>query len=180
MDKIAFFEKITIYFSFLNINSLFYFEDLSSLNTIDLSGYQISDIKLLCGEVPFINLKVLKICKNSGIINLNKLKNAKFTNLNALYLIEDELEDLSQIEMDKYPFENLEVLNLINNKIVKIEPILHFTKLQYLNLRKNKVFNDDALILLEKMKCNMDLRGNYTYVEEIKNKIGEISVYIKL
>ena len=67
--------------------------------------------------MPFINLKVLKICKNSGIINLNKLKNAKFTNLNALYLIEDELEDLSQIEMDKYPFENLEVLNLITNKI---------------------------------------------------------------
>ena len=31
-------------------------------------------LKIICGDVPFINLKTLIINKNSGIINLNELK----------------------------------------------------------------------------------------------------------
>ena len=107
LEKIVYFEKIRIFFSFLYINSLSYFADLSSIVRIDLTNIKINDIKTLCGEVPFIELRTLIINKNTEITNLYELKNAKFINLQELYLIEDGLEDLSQIEMDKYPFENL-------------------------------------------------------------------------
>ena len=173
-DKIVFFEKITKYFSFLNINSLAYFTDLSNLNTIDLTGFKMNDIKIICGDVPFINLRTLQINKNCEINNLNELKNAKFINLEQLYLMEDGIEDLNEIEMEKFPFENLKLLNLKQNKIVKIEPILHFINLQELNLRGNKVFNDGAIMLIQNLKCKIDLRGNYANLEEIKNICGDV------
>ena len=177
MDKIAFFEKITKFFSFLNISSLCYFENLKNLNSIDLTGYKINDIKVICGDVPFTNLEVLRICKNSGIINLNELKNAKFKDLKELYLIEDGIEDLSEIELDKYPFKDLKILDLSKNKIVNIEPILNYINLKKLKLRGNKVFIDGACLLVEKMKCEIDLRGNYVKFDEVKNKCPEVISY---
>ena len=175
LEKIVYFEKIRIFFSFLNIHSLSYFADLSSIVRIDLTNIKINDIKTLCGEVPFIELRTLIINKNTEITNLYELKNAKFINLQELYLIEDGLEDLSQIEMDKYPFENLIQLDLSKNKIQKIEPILHFKNLKNLNLRDNKVFTDDAIILIQNLNCKIDLRCNYAYYDEIRNKCEFVS-----
>ena len=178
-DKIVYFERITKLFPFLNITSLTYFTDLSNLSEINLTYYKINDIKIICGDVPFIGLRKLEINRNSQITNLNELKNAKFVNLKELNLMEDEIEDLYQIEMEQYPFENLEILNLKQNKIVKIEPILHFKNLKEINLRGNKVFNDGAIILVQNFKCLIDLRGNYANLEEIKNNCGEVP-YLKL
>ena len=154
---------------------MYYFEDLSSIAYIDLTGIEIKDIKILCGEVPFTELKTLRICNNPNITNLYELKNAKFVNLKQLYLSEDELSDLSFIEMENYPFYNLNVLDLSNNIISNIEPILHFENLSELNLRNNKVFSDDAIILIQKMSCRIDIRGNYVYYDEIRNNCGNIS-----
>ena len=175
LDKIISFEKIKIYFSFLNINSLYYFQDLSYIVNIDLTGIEIKDIKILCGDVPFTELKTLKICDNPNITNLYELKNAKFVNLKQLYLSKDELSDLSLIEMEKYPFYNLNILDLSYNSISNIEPILHFENLSELNLRNNKIFTEDAIILIQKMSCRIDLIGNYAYYDEIRNNCGNVS-----
>ena len=88
--------------------------------------------------------------------------------------MEDGIEDLNQIEMENYPFKNLQVLNLKQNKIVKIEPILHFTNLRDLNLRGNKVFNDGAILLVQRLNCSIDLRGNYANLQEIENNCGKV------
>ena len=77
--------------------------------------------------------------------------------------------------MDKYPFENLKQLDLSKNKIQKIEPILHFKNLKNLNLRDNKVFTEDAIILIQNLNCKIDLRSNYAYYDEIRNKCEFIS-----
>ena len=175
LDKIISFEKIKIYFSFLNINSLYYFQDLSYIVNIDLTGIEIKDIKILCGDVPFTELKTLKICDNPNITNLYELKNAKFVNLKQLYLSKDELSDLSLIEMEKYPFYNLNILDLSYNSISNIEPILHFENLSELNLRNNKIFTEDAIILIQKMSCRIDLIGNYAYYDEIRNNCENVS-----
>ena len=174
LKELSHFQKIKIYFSFLNINNLCYFNELSSLTDIDLTGIKTNSIKALCDVVPFINLQMLKICKNNEI-DYSDLKNAKFTKLKILYLAEDGIEDLNKIEMDKYPFEDLEILNLSQNNIESVESILHFINLKVLNLRGNKVFNEGAILLIQKLKCSsIDLRGNYAYKEEIKNICGEV------
>ena len=172
-DKIVFFEKITRYFSFLNINSLSYFTELSTLKEINLTGFKMKDIKILCGDVPFVNLEKLEINQNSQIENLNELKNAKFINLKELILIEDEIEDLIKLEMDNFPFLDLKILNLSYNKIVKIEPILHFINLVSLNLRGNRVFTDGAIMLVKNLKCSIELRGNYVTKDEVRNQCGD-------
>ena len=154
---------------------MYYFEDLSSIAYIDLTGIEIKDIKILCGDVPFTELKTLRICKNPNITNLYELKNAKFVNLKQLYLSKDELSDLSLIEMEKYPFYNLNILDLSYNSISNIEPILHFENLSELNLRNNKIFTEDAIILVQKMSCRIDLIGNYAYYDEIRNNCGNVS-----
>ena len=77
-------------------------------------------------------------------------------------LSNDGIYDLKSIEMDKYPFSGLISLNLGFNHLDKIEPILHFKKLQNLNLEYNRIEVHVALILLEGLpSCRgAELRGN--------------------
>ena len=148
------FNKIKFYFSFLNSEALnnYNFKGLSSLNEIDLSEIKLYDIKKLCGDVPFINLKTLKLCNNTEIINLHELKNAKFINLQNLDLSSDGISDLKEIEMEKYPFLDLKNLDLSSNHLTKIEPVLHFERLEYLNLKDNHLKIGPTLILIENLK----------------------------
>ena len=128
IENLKYFNDIKTYFSFLNLNSDI---ELFNLTDLDLSDNKIIDIRFLCGDIPFINLKKLKINNCSYIKNFSELKNAKFIDLEELCLVNDGLEDLNEIEMDKYPFKNLIILDLKENSIYKIEPIYHFTKLKY-------------------------------------------------
>ena len=63
------------------------------------------------------------------------------------------------------------------NKIVNIEPILNYINLKKLNLCGNKVFVDGACLLVEKLNCEIDLRGNYVNFDEVKNKCPEVISY---
>ena len=135
------------------------FIDFKSREYLDFSDSKIPNVKFLAGIILLNNLRILKICNKSYIQNLYLLKNAKFVNLEELYLSNDNLEDLNDIEMDKYPFENLKILDLSRNNIYKIEPVLHFKNLRELNLSYNKIFPSDANNLIQTLKCTIDLRG---------------------
>ena len=89
-----------------------------------------------------------------GVNNLRGLKNAKFINLEELFLSNCEIYSLDEIEMDQYPFDNLKVLDLNNNKISDIKPILRFKHLKELNLEYNNIETKDALVI----KYNLNLR----------------------
>ena len=164
IDLYLCFEKVKFYFSFLNSNSLnnYNFKGLSNLKEIDLSDVKLNDIKGICGDVPFINVKTLKLSNNPNIFNLYELKNAKFIGLENLDLSHDDINDLKSIGMEEYPFLDLISLNLGYNYIKKIEPVLHFEKLQKLNLEYNYIEVRSALILLEFLpSCRgAELRGN--------------------
>ena len=156
--------KVKHYFSFIYSNSLnnHDFKGLSNLNTIDLSKIKLNNISSLCGDVPFTNIRTLKLCNNHNILNLYELKNAKFINLENLDLSDDGIHDLKEIEIEKYPFLELTSLNLGYNSLEKIEPILHFTKLTNVNLEYNNLSTHTTLIILEgsKIFINAELRGN--------------------
>ena len=53
--------------------------------------------------------------------------------------------------MEKYPFDNLKVLDLSHNHIKKTEPIIHFKNLISLNLKDNEITTSQAVILIEKL-----------------------------
>jgi hypothetical protein len=93
---------------------------LKNLKELDLSEANIFDIKEICGEVPFTNLEVLNLSKNS-ISNLYELKNSKFTKLRKLNLSQCNIESLEKIELKDYPFKNLVYLNLGKNKINELD-----------------------------------------------------------
>ena len=116
----------------------------------------------------------MKICNKPNIRNLCELKNAKFVNLEELYLSNDDLENLSNIEMEKYPFENLKILDLSNNKINDAYAVLHFKNLKELNLSNNKIFQNCIKDLVQTLECKIDLRGNYYPIHHgIKMIIGD-------
>ena len=151
--------------------------DFKSQECLELSNILTNDVKFLGGVILLSNLRILKICNKCYIQNLCQLKNAKFVNLEELYLSNDDLENLNIIEIDKYPFENLKILDLSRNKINKIEPILHFKNLRELNLSYNKVFPKDAINLIDTFKCIIDLRGTYAYHSGNKDKfVGKPNV----
>ena len=156
IDLFLCFEKVKFYYSFLNSESLvnYNFENLSSLEHIDLSKIETNDIAALYGDVPFVNLKSLNLSNHYGETNLNELKHAKFINLEELFLANCEIYSLTEIEMDKYPFDNLRVLDLNHNHISDIIPILHFKHLKELNLEYNEIETKDALTI----KDNINLR----------------------
>ena len=143
-------EKIKYYFSFVDLNTLIDYEFIE-LITIDLSNIKFNDAKLLCNEILLHSLRILKICNNSQIKNLNELKNTKFIYLEQLFLSNNGISDLNEIEMEKYPFTYLEVLDLSRNRISNINPILHFKKLKSINLSYNLVNQENRSILKEAM-----------------------------
>ena len=155
-DNINSFE---IHFNSLSSYSFENSIDFKSLNSIEFSNNLINDEKVLGGILLLTNLRILKICDVRCVQNLYQLKNAKFVNLEELYLSNDDIENLYVIEMEKYPFENLKILDLSKNKIYEIMPVLHFKNLRKLNLSYNKVFPNDAMNLIEILKCTIDLRG---------------------
>ena len=164
IDLYLCYDKVKFYLSFLESYSLnnYNFNGLSYLNEIDLSEIKLNDISKLCGDVPFINLKTLKLSNNTHIINLYELKNARFIFLENLDLNNDGINDLKRIGMDEYPFLDLTSLNLGYNCLEKIEPILHFKQLKKLNLEYNYIEIHAALIMLELLpSCReVELRGN--------------------
>ncbi len=92
------------YFNKIYLNK-YDFQSLSNLRIIDFTTILIYNIKPLCNDI-FLNLKQLKICNNQNVVNLYELKNAKFIDLEELCLENDNITDLYEIEMDKYPFKN--------------------------------------------------------------------------
>ena len=150
IDLFLCFDKIKFYYSFLNSDSLtnYNFERLSTLYEINLSNIEFNDINILCGNVPFINLKILNL-SNNHIINLYQLKNAIFYDLEELNLKNDGIEDLNEIEISKYPFDKLVTLNLNDNNISAIEPIVHFKKLKYLYLKNNNIPTTSIMMIRE-------------------------------
>ena len=144
--------------------------DFKSLTYVELSNILTNDVKFLGGIILLTNLRILKICNKSYIQNLCQLKNAKFVNLEELYLSNDGLENLNVIEMDKYPFENLKILDLSKNEISEFKPIFHFKNLTKLNLSENKLFPYDAINLIQTLKCTIDLRKTpYAFHRGIKS-----------
>ena len=145
------------YFNKIYLNK-YDFQSLSNLRIIDFTTILIYNIKPLCNDI-FLNLKQLKICNNQNVVNLYELKNAKFIDLEELWLENDNITDLYEIEMDKYPFKNLSVLKLGYNRITETRPILNFRNLKQLFLEHNNIYNDGAKILLE-LNCTISIRDN--------------------
>ena len=98
--------------------SLISFSNFNHLEYINLSESSIIDINRLCNSSP--NLKTLNLSYNPNITNFDELKNAVFTNLIELNLSNNDIDDLDKIKMKEYPFEDLSILDLSNNKISHI------------------------------------------------------------
>ena len=172
-DSIISFNKAEIFFYLLDIHNLKDFINFNSQKELYLSDSKLNDVKFLGGYFPLTELRILKICNKPNIRNLCELKNAKFVNLEELYLSNDDLENLSNIEMEKYPFENLKILDLSNNKINDAYAVLHFKNLKELNLSNNKIFQNCIKDLVQTLECKIDLRGNYYPIHHgIKMIIG--------
>ena len=148
-------DKIKSYFSFLDTYSFidYNIKRLSEADKIVLSEFHSISvcIEKLCDSELLKNLKILNLSKNSNIANLSDLKNAKFVQLQELILSYNEIYNLNDIEMEKYPFYNLKVLDLSHNHIEKTEPIIHFKNLIKLNLEYNEITTSQAVILIEKL-----------------------------
>ena len=172
-DSILSFDKAEIFFYLLDIHTLKDFINFNSQKELYLSDSKLNDVKFLGGYFPLTELRILKICNTPNIRNLCELKNAKFVNLEELYLSNDDLENLSNIEMEKYPFENLKILDLSNNKINDAYAVLHFKNLKELNLSNNKISQNCIKDLVQTLECKIDLRGNYYPIHHgIKMIIG--------
>ena len=173
-DSIISFDKVEIFFYLLDIHTLKDFINFNSKKELYLSDSKLNDVKFLGGYFPLTELRILKICNKPNIRNLCELKNAKFVNLEELYLSNDDLENLSNIEMEKYPFENLKILDLSNNKINDAYAVLHFKNLKELNLSNNKISQNCIKDLVQTLECKIDLRGNYYPIHHgIKMIIGD-------
>ena len=79
-------KNLSLYNCSLDLN-IFQHTKFYNLKELDLSNSYFTDIKGLCGDVPFSEkLEVLNLKNNNSITNLDELKNAKFTELKELYL----------------------------------------------------------------------------------------------
>ena len=134
--------KLTLYNCNFDLNVLqsnsFYW-----LKEIDLSNTSVTDIKGLCCNVP--HLEILNLSNNKYITNLNELKNARFKELKQLYLSNDDLSDLNEIEMKQYNFLDLLVLDLSYNRIKELSTLSVFRNLQEINLEYNSISDPDEV-----------------------------------
>ena len=120
----------------LNLNVL---KDFTITN-LDLSSTTVTDITGIC---KLTELKKLNLSNNCNISNLYELKDAKFKKLKELYLSNDNLGDLNEIKMSDYKFDDLEILDLRNNRIQNITPIKRtFKSLKKLYLENNIIRED--------------------------------------
>lgn len=130
---------------------------------IDLSETYVTDIKELCDNANLYNLETLNLSNNPNIFNLYELKNAKFTNLKQLYLSNNNLFNLIDINMGEYPFEKLTELDLSKNQLNSIgQAIKAFKELKFLNLEYNNLNKSAQMEYLYENypKCEILLKGN--------------------
>ena len=142
--------------------SIFQHTKLNKLKKIDLSHTKVTDIKGLCGDVPFTNLKILNISNNKSISNLGELKDAQFTGLKELYLSNDNLGDLNEINLSEYKFNYLQILDLSNNHIEYLSPLKYLRNLKELNLENNSISDNKELFFIVDLNkyCTIKLFGN--------------------
>ena len=132
------------------------------LNKIDLSQSQITNIQGLCGYVPFNSLKILNISNNKAIANLGELKEARFKDLEELYLSNDDIADLNNINFGEFGFYKLKILDLSHNLIQSLSPLKFYRNLKILNLEHNLINNNDELNYVIDLNntCMLKLNGN--------------------
>jgi hypothetical protein len=132
------------------------------LNKIDLSQSQITNIQGLCGYVPFNSLKILNISNNKSIANLGELKEARFKDLEELYLSNDDIADLNNINFGEFGFYKLKILDLSHNLIQSLSPLKFYRNLKILNLEHNLINNNDELNYVIDLNntCMLKLSGN--------------------
>ena len=154
-------EKIIQNLTFLYITNLIVINcnfDLSILKSfniinLDLSQTTVHDIKGIC---ELYTLEKLNLSNNPNIHNLYELKNAKFKRLKELNLSNDNIDDLDKIKMSEYEFDDLEILDLRNNKIKYITPVKRaFKSLRNVYLENNMV-REDPIFKEEFISNNID------------------------
>ena len=160
-------EKLLKHLSFLYIEYLQFSLNLDILKTfhiihLNLADTNVSDIKGIC---DIKELETLDLSNNQYISNLFLLKNAKFLELKNLYLSNDNLENLYDIEMNEYKFSKLEVLDLSKNRIQYLTPVLiAFKHLTYLNVENNLISEGYEIYEIKKnTSCKINYANNYIY-----------------
>ena len=166
-------ENIIINFPFIKISNLtlynctfdlqiFQRTNFYHLKKIDLSKSQITNIQGICRYVPFSSLKILNLSNNKGITNLGELKEARFKDLEELYLSNDNITDLNNINLGEFPFYKLKILDLSHNSIKSLSSLKFFRNLKILNLEHNLINNDCELNYVIDLNdtCMLKLNGN--------------------
>ena len=157
-------EKLFSHLSFLNIGYLKYDMNLALLKGfqikhLDLSSTQLVDISGIC---DITKIKILNLSYNQHIKNLNVLKDAKCVNLQELYLSNNDIEDLDEIEMKKYKFSELKVLDLSSNMIQDLTPVKYaFKYLKELNVYNNPLKRNFVLYEIKKQTPSVNIISNY-------------------
>ncbi|MCL6613194.1 MAG: leucine-rich repeat domain-containing protein [Firmicutes bacterium] len=135
-------EIMWLYADDWGIKDLTGLEQCQYLQSLSISGNNISNIDVLCNLTC---LKELYLSRN----NIQQIEPLKYlTRLQKLDLSDNNIYNIDCLSNLK----NLKELNLANNNVEEIEALKHLTKLQQLDLSYNKIDDINALKDLKNLK----------------------------
>jgi len=109
-------------------------------------------------EINLNNLQ-LKTFTEQDVLDYCQLNDINPDNITELYLLNNELIDISGLKL----FKNLENLSLSNNQIKDISVLKYLKNLEHLNLERNQLTDISVLKDLKKLK-QLNI-GNKKYIK---------------
>ena len=132
--KMITFQNCSLYDNDINLLKVLF---TSNLQYLDLSNNKINDLEVFSKKEIYNNLESLNL-SNNYIDNIIPLFHSKFNNLKNLNLSYNNIFDIDCLGFDNIYFDNLQILDLSNNHIKKLNKI-HIPSLINLNLINNEI-----------------------------------------
>lgn len=137
-----------------DIRNLTSFNDFVNLQNLSLSNNQLMNCNSLQRNIHLIKLNLT----NNKLNNIDGLK--KLSNLIELDLSLNNLTE--EIDFNKFNFENLQILNLSENKIVGLSNLQNLKNLRVLNANENS---------LENLHC----KGSHPHLKKLLVKFNNLT-----
>ena len=132
--KMLTFQNCSLYDNDINLLEALF---TSNLQYLDLSKNKIGDLEVFSKKEIYNNLESLNL-SNNNIDNIIPLFHSKFNSLKNLNLSYNNIFDIDCLGFDNIYFDKLQILDLSNNHIKKLNKI-HIPSLTNLNLINNEI-----------------------------------------